>query len=82
MKWSLYQGPIETNVPPPGLKGSRKYQWDELKVGQSFLVYCARDEKRRLWDSLTSCRRNAQARTGFRFEMRGVEKGIRIWRME
>lgn len=81
MNWTENQEPIEDNVPLPSAGRPRTYPWDELKVGQSFLVRCPKPEYARLIGSLTSCANNASRRTGFKYALRWDKRGIRTWRI-
>ena len=59
-----------------------KYPWDTLKVGESFLVKCAKSKRYKKQHSLlTSARlwrkRNCKTR---KFRTRMVENGVRVWR--
>lgn len=77
---------IASTIPLPGSfgggKGGRtpKYPWRDMEVGQSFFIGCPNVERVRIINSLTSCRRNAQMKTGFRFMMAQVPNGVRVWR--
>lgn len=71
--------------PPARARGGRlpKYPWKQLAVDGSFFVRWYREESiQRLWNSLTSCKANAQRKTGFKFEMHRVPWGIRVWRVK
>ena len=78
---------VESFIPIP-LKGqgNPKYPWHNLSVGQSFFV--SSEEfftLNSLWNTLSSCRANAQSRTGKRFTLRQIDehgiRGIRVWRV-
>lgn len=75
---------IETNVPFEASKGGRKprYPWKTLAVKGSFVVRCHSLEVKRVMNGLTSCRAYAQKVTGFRFSMRTIPAGIRVWRVK
>lgn len=71
---------VEPNVPIPPQRGGRpKYPWKRMKVGESFLV--PGQDKERVMNSLTSCRRSAQRTTGWRFTLRSTAYGVRVWRV-
>ena len=80
--------PIESFIPiPQKYAVKQRYPWKKLQVGQSFFVpseFSAHDLEP-LWNTLTSCRANAQRKTGFKFTMRQCREkginGIRIWRI-
>lgn len=77
---------IESAIPIPKPKwGLSKYPWHALQVSQSFFVQAIdRQDVKRIWDSLSSCRRNAQRSTGRVFVLREIcqndVRGIRVWR--
>jgi hypothetical protein len=71
---------IETGISVPEQTYQAAYPWRTIKVGQSFQVFCPSVEVIRLWNSLSSCRVNAQRKTGRKFAMRQTPKGIRVWR--
>jgi hypothetical protein len=86
MNWSEKQGPIEKNIPlrPPHGRPT-KYQWRKMEIGDSFLVRCEKWERQLLWGSLSSCKKFAVIKTGFKFSLRvedGPVSGIRVWRTE
>ena len=72
---------IEANVPIPKRtrNGSLKYPWDKMKVGDSILVKCDKNDASKM-----SAARNAAAIYGGRHQMkfstRNVEGGLRVWR--
>ena len=73
---------IESNIPVPAIKPGRpKYPFRQLAVSESFLVPCGDYEKPEAMNSLTSCRAHAQRKTGWKFVMRSVTGGIRVWRI-
>lgn len=81
---------IERNVPiPPAHAGYKwkgggrppKYPWRYLKMGESFLVWCTPAQVIPVMNALTNARSFAEKQTGFKFTMRRVESGIRIWRV-
>lgn len=73
---------IERNIPlPDQTRGLRnKYPWKQMKIDESFLVPCGSWETPEVMNSLTSCRAGAQRNTGFKFALRKVKDGIRVWR--
>ena len=74
---------IERNVPLPPVKiGKPKYPFQKLAISESFLVPCGDYEKPEAMNSLTSCRAHAQRKTGWKFAMRSVKGGIRVWRIK
>jgi hypothetical protein len=78
-----YDFPVEYNIPIPE-KGDykRKYSFRLLKqVGMSFLVPCSDEEWRRLSNCLTASIAHASYKTGWRFTMRRIPGGIRVWRI-
>jgi hypothetical protein len=72
---------VETNVELPTRKGGRsgsKYPFAQMDVGQSFLVGSA--------DAKVTTLRSAigafmKGHTGYKFAVRAVEGGIRVWRV-
>lgn len=76
---------IESAIPIPKQAGRSRYPWRSLQISQSFFVQAIdRDDVRRIRDSLSSCRRNAQRSTGRVFVLREIcqndVRGIRVWR--
>lgn len=68
---------VDKNIPIPADrrgKGRAKYPWRDMQVGDSFLVPKAINAI----SGTTSC---AAKRLGFRFTLRTVEGGTRIWRI-
>lgn len=69
----------------PGKSGCKaKYPWRLMGVGTDFLARCGDEpaEIKKKFNSLTSCIANARRQTGFRFRMRRVPGGIRVWRVQ
>ena len=65
---------IERNIPiPPKNMGVTKYPWDDLKIGDSFIV-TGRTNARQL------CIQASMTRTPKKFESRIVKGITRIWR--
>ena len=88
--WSLAEArakkPIMMPPSPAPIKGrggrKPKYPWRMLGINGNFLVPWYRNEPvQKLWNSLTSCKANAQRKTGFKFELHRVPGGIRVWRV-
>ncbi len=80
---SIEAFPVEHGVPVEGIASKRnKYPWRKLKVGDSFFVPGDDWEIKSMMNSLTSCKNWATYKTGFRFVMRSVLGGIRIWRVQ
>ncbi len=74
---------IESGIPlPPEARGRKiKYPIAALQVGQSFLAACASEDSRKLIISVSSlCTRHTK-KTGRRYTCRGVEGGVRVWRL-
>ena len=77
MKEFTTEFPIEKGVPVTrrtSAGGTRKYPWNEMKVGDSFFV----PEKTAGQLSITI----ASRATGFMFTTRTENGGIRVWRIE
>ena len=73
---------VEQGIPMPRQGSGRpKYPWRRLKVGQSFLVPCAEQDLGDLMNSLTRCGHSVGATTGFKFALRTIYGGIRVWRI-
>lgn len=67
--------PIDKGIPLPTAL-NRKYPWDQLEVGDSFLVP---DKTPNL---LRSCMKSAEERFGFTYTAFADNKGTRIWRVK
>jgi hypothetical protein len=74
--------PIEHGIPLPS-RGDikRRYPFRKMNVRDSFLVPCEPYELKARWNSLSSSIRWASYKTGFKFEVRQVENGLRVWRV-
>lgn len=75
---------IDKGVPlPPNSgnkgKGSRKYPFDDMQVGDSIFFETEYPNQRRelLWSVLTSY----QKRNGMKYATRIVDGGVRVWRV-
>ena len=79
-----YDFEVEYNIPiPPKGDYKRRYPFHLLrKVNMSFFVPCDVLECEKLTNSLTRSINHASYKTGWRFTMRRVEEGIRVWRIE
>lgn len=67
---------IEKGVPlPVGRSGAGKYPWRQMEVGDSFFVPSATLAK------FSTSRKYAEGQTGFKFAIRTVGMGVRIWRI-
>lgn len=67
---------IEDGVPLPlsGTRGRpRIYPWDELEIGQSFFV------PNKTSSEFTTT--GGQRRRGWKFKIRNVDGGLRVWRV-
>lgn len=81
MKTPRIEKGIPIPKPKPGFKGkNRKYDWDAMDIDDSFMVWRPAAEITRTFNTLTSCRAHAQRKTGFKFEIRKVAGGLRVWR--
>jgi hypothetical protein len=79
----LYDYRVEEGIPmPPERYMISKYPWRQMNVGDSFLVEKETAKINSLWDSLSSCRCNAERKTGYKFALRRNSKGIRVWRVK
>lgn len=78
---SPYQ--VESSIPIPRKQDHRRrYPFDRMQIAQSFMVPCEPQDIDALWNTLTSCRRWATYKSGFRYTMRRVTGGIRVWRIQ
>ena len=67
----LPQAPIPKGVKP-------HYPWRKLAVGSFFFIPRSRFASReKMWNSLTSCKSNAERATGWKFRLEKVVGGIR-----
>ncbi len=65
---------VDPNIPmPAGRIASRKYPWREMAIGDSFFIP---DVSRKSFSGPSL----AAKRTGFKFTVRTVEGGLRVWR--
>lgn len=79
-----YDFPLEYDVPiPPKQDVKRRYPFKALtKKGMSFMVPCDPMDLRKLWNSLTRSAAWASTKTGWKFTMRQILGGIRVWRIQ
>jgi hypothetical protein len=73
---------IEKGIPIPRVGRPDKYPWEQLAVGESFLVPCAMHEIESVRNSLTSSRKGKQDRLGWKFTLRSNCVGVRVWRVK
>lgn len=68
---------IEKGIPMPASQAGRHrlYPWNEMEVGDSFLMPVTRGQT-----ALNQCQK-ASARYGRKFSVRKVEGGYRVWRV-
>jgi hypothetical protein len=76
--------PVDHNVPVPKIvhRWNARYPWKELKINDSFFVPCAEIDLVGTRNALSSCRSWAQKKTGYKFVLRTMNQGIRVWRVE
>ena len=67
---------IEKNIPVPPFRKALKYPFEEMQVGDSFLVT---DVKR---ENLAITARKYGKKAGKDFLVREVEGGVRCWRVK
>ena len=69
---------IEKNIPIPTFSRSRKYPFDKMKIGDSFLVSLGEDR------SVRNCAAAAGRRHNMKFICRQTsgENNIRVWRLK
>ena len=73
---------VQASHPLPHRGGpAPKYPWRRMAIGSSFFVREWGSVKQ-LWNSLTSCRANAEKRTGFKFVLQRGPGGIFVWRVK
>ena len=58
-----------------------KYQFWKMQVGESFFVPASDSNRHNVRTSLTTCSRHSTRLDGFRFTVRIVDGGIRVWRV-
>ena len=68
---------IVSHVPVPSPR--MKYPFDGMKVGDSFLIHCTEDEKKK---RAASVRNAAGRKPEWVFTVRVVDEGVRVWRIE
>ena len=74
---------IRKGVPVPlayDAHGGRKYPWDELEVGDSFVVPLDGKTYSMRRSRLTASSRLAEIRLGRKFVFRAVPEGVGVWR--
>ena len=66
----------------PGRKGT--YPWEQMAVGDSFLIECDEADRVRRGNSAQNSARSFAKTRGldWRFSFRQVEGGVRIWRVK
>ena len=65
---------IEKNIPMPARTRTSKYPFDKLTVGDSFFVQAKKG-------TLAAAANSAAKRLGWKFSVRVVEGGVRVWRV-
>lgn len=70
---------VEKNVPIPERSGGRipKYPWNEMDIGDSFLV-----EDLTAYNALMSGAGQRKIRNGEVYTIRKVPEGVRVWRIK
>ncbi len=71
---------IEKGIEAPKSRVGR-YPWNEMEVGDSFLVPCRDDEKRVVQTKLCGASSNRR-KFGERYRAAQAEGGVRIWRVK
>jgi hypothetical protein len=80
---SSHAFPVEHGIPiPPRWEFKRRYPFRKLHVRDSFFVPCEPQELKDRWNSLASSVRWATIQTGFKFAVRQVDGGLRVWRIQ
>jgi hypothetical protein len=73
---------IDKNIPiPKGIHGGGppcKYPFDDMEVGDSFLIPCTREEKGNIQSAVNASMKRVPH---MRFTTKYVTKGIRVWRI-
>lgn len=67
---------IDKNVPMPGVSSLGIYPWDEMDIGDSFLI---KDKKA---GSIRTLAWFAGKQHGRKFSTRTVDDGVRVWRIK
>ena len=73
---------IEKGVPMPRPRRKREYPWEQMEVGDSFLLSCKSEDAAKVANRARSAADSFAKKRGlsWRFSFRHVEGGIRIWR--
>lgn len=71
---------IEKNVPMIGRKSPEFYPWDQMEVGDSFLVPCSEEESVKVASRMSGVCSGRRQRHGQKYSVRKVDGGIRVWR--
>lgn len=75
---------IDKGVPVPESKSAKlgKYPWTDMQPGDSFLIASGDAPPHRTRENASAAANYAKRRFGWRLCTRGVEGGVRIWRIE
>lgn len=78
---------IEANIPiPPPVSGRRrmKYPFDAMQTGDSFFVSKneTKGDIKKLQNQVGAAAAGARKKFGFKFAMRTLSDGLRIWRIQ
>lgn len=68
---------IETNIKMPKYDGRSKYPWEELEIGDSFLL----DSNHHRRSGYEMAAERSRRSSPKQFKARKVEQGTRIWRI-
>lgn len=70
-------------IPTRTRKGTAKYPFASMEVGDSFLTAAEEDDMVRVKSRMSNACAQAQKKLeGYKFSVRQVEGGVRVWRIE
>lgn len=74
---------VERGIPVPkrSRRGKPRYPWDKMRVGDSFLVECPKNEAIKAQNTVSSCGAAWARKHGGQFTTRAVDGGVRVWRI-
>lgn len=87
LKSSIRQYEIDKNIPlspkRPPIHRTSKYPWDEMEVGDSFLVrFGDKKTKRSVQSTVVGAVVYRQKHSEHRYTTRALDEGIRVWRIK
>ena len=72
---------IDKKVSIPAPRSGNRYPWEQMKVGDSFLIPCGPEARLRTQSNILTAAR-CRRKKGERHTSRIEETGIRVWRIE